>query len=75
MSMLIFDDDFNLFYKALASDDTTVKLIGIFIHHRLSPGGTNPVLYQNHVNVCLRNTLEEVYRLQVCFFLDFNTFF
>jgi len=50
--------------QALSSDDITAKLIGIFIYHRLTPNGTNPVLYQNHVNVCLRNTLEEVYRLQ-----------
>lgn len=56
---------FFLLSQALATDEMTAKLIGIFIYHRLTAGGTNPALYQNHVNVCLSNTMEEVYRFQV----------
>lgn len=51
--------------QALSTDDTISKLIGIFIHHRLTPGGTSPSMYQCHVANTLKNTLEEVYRLQV----------
>eukprot|EP00604_Paraphysomonas_vestita_P001995 CAMPEP_0174819802 /NCGR_PEP_ID=MMETSP1107-20130205/3223_1 /TAXON_ID=36770 /ORGANISM="Paraphysomonas vestita, Strain GFlagA" /LENGTH=738 /DNA_ID=CAMNT_0016033931 /DNA_START=1300 /DNA_END=3516 /DNA_ORIENTATION=+ len=54
--------------QALSSDDITHRLVGIFLYHNFSPqflqNGTCPTLYRDHVANCLKNTLEDVYRLQ-----------
>lgn len=53
--------------QAMTSDDTTSRMIGIFLYHRNInvAGGTCPTLYQLHVATCLQHTAEEVYRMQV----------
>ena len=61
--------------QAMSNDDLTSRLIGIFMYHRHInvAGGTCPTLYRLHVATCLRNTLEEVFRMQVTtWFSDSN---
>ena len=54
--------------QAVSNDETATKLIGIFMYHRMrrqhAEGGMSPRLYRDHVAISLRNTLEEVYRIQ-----------
>lgn len=54
--------------QAMASDEVTSKMIGIFMYHRSLniAGGTCADLYRLHVATCLNRTLEEVYCMQVC---------
>lgn len=53
--------------QAMTSDDTTSRMIGIFMYHRSIniAGGTCPTLYRLHVATNLQHTQEEVYRMQV----------
>ena len=49
----------------MAGEENVTKLVGLFMYHGSRPGGTDPVLYLQHVELMLAQTSEDVYRLQL----------
>lgn len=53
--------------QAMANDENVTKLVGLFVYHHHSGRAVDPVVYRDHVACILSHTMEDVFRIQVCF--------